>query len=164
MADKPLSLQDRFLNGIRRSKTRATIYLIKGVKLEGVITWFDAFSLLLRREGSSQLIYKHAVTTIMPVETPPDLLADGPIAQRKAGTLQDVFLSAAERERQEMTLYLVNGIMLQGHVVGFDQFSLLLERNGEYQLIYKHALSTLQPAQPLALGPDDDNAGADPAE
>ena len=66
MADKALSLQDQFLNSIRRSKTPATIFLVKGVKLQGIVTWYDAFSLLLRREGNSQLVYKHAISTIMP--------------------------------------------------------------------------------------------------
>ena len=52
MADKALSLQDQFLNTVRRSKTPVTVFLMKGVKLQGVITWFDAFSMLLRREGA----------------------------------------------------------------------------------------------------------------
>ena len=68
MADKALSLQDQFLNSIRRSKTPATIFLVKGVKLQGIVTWFDAFSLLLRREGASQLVYKHSISTIMPAQ------------------------------------------------------------------------------------------------
>ena len=51
-----------------------------------------------------------------------------------------------------MTLFLVNGVMLQGVVTGFDQFSLVLERGGQVQLVYKHAISTLQPSQPLSLG------------
>ena len=51
-----------------------------------------------------------------------------------------------------MTMFLVNGVMLQGAVAGFDQFSLLLERGGQVQLVYKHAISTLQPAHPLNLG------------
>lgn len=66
MAARPLSLQDHFLNSVRRAKLPVTIFLVKGVKLQGVITWFDAFSLLLRREGASQLVYKHAISTIMP--------------------------------------------------------------------------------------------------
>ena len=66
MPDKPLSLQDQFLNSVRRSKSPAVIFLVKGVKLQGVITWFDAFSVLLRRDTSSQLVYKHAISTIMP--------------------------------------------------------------------------------------------------
>ena len=66
MAEKPLSLQDQFLNGVRRSKSPATIFLVKGVKLQGIITWFDSFSLLLRRDSSSQLVYKHSISTIMP--------------------------------------------------------------------------------------------------
>ena len=70
MADKPLSLQDHFLNSIRRAKSPVTIFLVKGVKLQGVITWFDAFSLLLRRDGASQLVYKHSISTIMPSAMP----------------------------------------------------------------------------------------------
>ena len=66
MPDKPLSLQDQFLNSVRRSKTPVTIFLMKGVKLQGVITWFDNFCLLLRRDAQSQLVYKHAISTIMP--------------------------------------------------------------------------------------------------
>ena len=66
MAEKSLSLQEHFLNSVRRAKSPVTVFLVKGVKLSGVITWFDAFSLLLRRDGSSQLVYKHAISTIMP--------------------------------------------------------------------------------------------------
>ncbi len=151
MADKPLSLQDNFLNSVRRAKSPVTIFLVKGVKLQGVITWFDSFSLLLRRDGVAQLVYKHAISTIMPLAT---LELDGadfrPAAARPA--LQDIFLSAASREQQAMTIFLVNGVMLQGALAGFDQFSLLLERAGQVQLVYKHAISTLEPAQALDLG------------
>ncbi len=63
---KQQNLQDTFLNAIRRSKIPVTVYLVNGVKLQGIITWFDSFCLLLRRDGHSQLIYKHAVSTVMP--------------------------------------------------------------------------------------------------
>jgi host factor-I protein len=56
-----------------------------------------------------------------------------------------------------MTLFLVNGVMLQGSITGFDQFSLVLERGGQIQLVYKHAISTLQPAHPLSLGPQQES-------
>ncbi len=65
-ADKPVNIQDVFLNYIRKNKTPLTIFLINGVKLQGIITWFDATTILLRREGHSQLIYKHAISTLMP--------------------------------------------------------------------------------------------------
>jgi host factor-I protein len=64
-ADKQ-NLQDAFLNQVRKSKISITIFLINGVKLQGVITWFDNFCVLLRRDGQSQLVYKHAISTIMP--------------------------------------------------------------------------------------------------
>src|SRR5215510_11576878 len=68
VADKQTSLQDLFLNSLRRSKTPVTMFLVKGVKLQGIITWFDNFSVLLRRDGQAQLIYKHAISTIMPAQ------------------------------------------------------------------------------------------------
>ena len=68
MADKNQNVQDVFLNHIRKEKIPVTVYLMCGVKLQGIITWFDSFSLLLRRDGHTQLIYKHAVSTIMPAE------------------------------------------------------------------------------------------------
>ena len=156
MPARSLSLQDHFLNSVRRAKLPVTIFLVKGVKLQGVITWFDNFSLLLRREGASQLVYKHAISTIMPAEPPPDLVTTAGEGARPQ--LQDVFLAAAAREHERMTLFLVNGVMLQGNVTGFDQFSLVLERGGQVQLVYKHAISTLQPQHPLnlATGPDGD--------
>src|SRR3990170_8047052 len=63
---KPANLQDQFLNHLRREKTPVTMFLVKGVKLQGIVTWFDNFSILLRRDGQSQLVYKHAISTIMP--------------------------------------------------------------------------------------------------
>ena len=60
------NVQDVFLNYIRKHKTPVTVFLVNGVKLQGVITWFDNFCLLLRRDGQSQLVYKHAISTIMP--------------------------------------------------------------------------------------------------
>ena len=154
MAARTLSLQDHFLNNVRRAKLPVTIFLVKGVKLQGVVTWFDAFSLLLRRDGSSQLVYKHSISTIMPAEPPPEFSATTiPVDGAKAA-LQDLFLAAAARDQERMTLFLVNGVMLQGHIAGFDQFALLLERGGQVQLVYKHAISTLQPAHALKLGGD----------
>ena len=79
-AAKSLSLQDHFLNSLRRAKLPVTIFLVKGVKLQGVVTWFDAFSLLLRREGASQLVYKHSISTIMPAELPADFVPTSPAA------------------------------------------------------------------------------------
>ncbi len=64
--DKKQNLQDTFLNSVRKSKTPLTIFLVNGVKLQGVVTWFDNFCVLLRRDGQSQLVYKHAISTIMP--------------------------------------------------------------------------------------------------
>ena len=67
MREKAQNVQDVFLNHLRKNKTPVTIFLVNGVKLQGIVTWFDNFSVLLRRDGHSQLVYKHAISTIMPV-------------------------------------------------------------------------------------------------
>ena len=64
--EKKQNLQDTFLNSVRKSKTPLTIFLVNGVKLQGVVSWFDNFCVLLRRDGQSQLVYKHAISTVMP--------------------------------------------------------------------------------------------------
>ena len=66
MASDRQNLQDAFLNHVRKNKVAVTVFLINGVKLQGVITWFDNFCVLLRRDGQSQLVYKHAISTVMP--------------------------------------------------------------------------------------------------
>jgi host factor-I protein len=71
MADKSNNLQDVFLNAVRKTKTPVTMFLVNGVKLQGIITWFDNFSVLLRRDGHSQLVYKHAISTVMPASPVP---------------------------------------------------------------------------------------------
>tara|TARA_R110000868_G_scaffold10313_1_gene50532 strand:- start:1865 stop:2134 length:270 start_codon:yes stop_codon:yes gene_type:complete len=74
-SEKTQNLQDVFLNHVRKQKTPVTVFLVNGVKLQGIITWFDNFCMLLRRDGHSQLVYKHAISTVMPVT--PVSLYDG---------------------------------------------------------------------------------------
>src|ERR1700741_1686630 len=139
---KTNNLQDIFLNTLRRSKTPVTMFLVKGVKLQGIITWFDNFSVLLRRDGQSQLVYKHAISTVMPA-SPIDLT---PIeaafneGRGKSRSLQEVFLNAVHKSADPVTMFLVNGVMLQGEIVAFDLFCMLLQRDGLSQLVYKHAI------------------------
>jgi host factor-I protein len=64
--EKSQNVQDVFLNHIRKNKMPVTIFLVNGVKLQGIVTWFDNFSVLLRRDAHSQLVYKHAISTVMP--------------------------------------------------------------------------------------------------
>jgi len=64
--ERSQNVQDVFLNHIRKQKTPVTVFLVNGVKLQGIVTWFDNFSVLLRRDGHTQLVYKHAISTVMP--------------------------------------------------------------------------------------------------
>ncbi|MFA5120627.1 RNA chaperone Hfq [Zavarzinia sp.] len=66
MSERSQNVQDVFLNYVRKNKTPVTVFLVNGVKLQGVITWFDNFCVLLRRDGHIQLVYKHAISTVMP--------------------------------------------------------------------------------------------------
>jgi|TARA_B000000532_G_scaffold195714_1_gene161795 host factor-I protein len=66
---KTENLQETFLNQLRKDKLSVTIFLINGVKLQGIITWFDNFSILLKRDSHIQLVYKHSISTIMPSES-----------------------------------------------------------------------------------------------
>jgi host factor-I protein len=165
MADKVNNLQDMFLNGLRRSKTPVTMFLVKGVKLQGIITWFDNFSVLLRRDGQAQLIYKHAISTIMPTQALDLGAIERAFAEqmdkKKPTLLQEVFLSAVRRAEEPVTMFLVNGVMLQGEIVAFDLFCMLLRREGLSQLVYKHAISTVQPERPVSfMESDSEEAGA----
>ena len=68
-SEKTQNVQDVFLNNVRKNKTPVTVFLVNGVKLQGIITWFDNFCVLLRRDAHSQLVYKHAISTVMPAAT-----------------------------------------------------------------------------------------------
>lgn len=155
---KGQNLQDAFLNLLRKNKAPVTMFLVKGVKLQGIVTWFDNFSILLRRDGQSQLVYKHAISTIMPSH-PIDAEQFGAIGEgsRKQRLLQDVFLTSVRDANVQVTMFLVNGVMLQGRIAAFDLFCMLLEREGYVQLAYKHAVSTIQPASPVDLTGDGDD-------
>ncbi|MEP3051732.1 MAG: RNA chaperone Hfq [Erythrobacter sp.] len=153
---KQANLQDAFLNFLRKNKVPVTMFLVKGVKLQGIVTWFDNFSILLRRDGQSQLVYKHAISTIMPgqpVDADQFQMRSG---NKKQRLLQDIFLSRVSDAEVEVTMFLVNGVMLQGRIASYDLFCMLLERDGAVQLAYKHAVSTIQPAEPVDLADADD--------
>lgn len=163
MSNKANNLQDIFLNQLRRTKTPVTMFLVKGVKLQGIITWFDNFSVLLRRDGQSQLVYKHAISTVMPAPGF-DIAAIREAfgeAQPKAKLLQEVFLSAVQRSEQPVTMFLVNGVMLQGDIAAYDLFCVMLERDRVAQLVYKHAISTVQPNGAINLNVQDENGPVD---
>jgi host factor-I protein len=151
---KGQNLQDQFLNLLRKNKIPVTMFLVKGVKLQGIVTWFDNFSILLRRDGASQLVYKHAISTVMP-STPIDVrqFSIGE-SNKKMRLLQDVFLASVRNEGVQVTMFLVNGVMLQGRVAAYDLFCTMLERDGYVQLAYKHAVSTIQPVTPVDLSGD----------
>jgi host factor-I protein len=91
--EKAQNVQDVFLNHVRKQKTPVTVFLVNGVKLQGIITWFDNFSVLLRRDGHTQLVYKHAISTVMP----------GAPIQLFDATKADVTAGAGAMREREMT-------------------------------------------------------------
>lgn len=130
-----------------------SIFLTKGVRLQGVVCGFDNFSIELRRSAGAQLVYKHAISTIAPSRAPDGF--DVPAHAGEGGEgLQDEFLGKAATAGGEMSLYLVNGVLLEGQVTGFDQYCVLLTRSGLPQMVYKHAISTLQRQAAAQAQPD----------
>ena len=89
MSEKSQNVQDVFLNHVRKTKNSVTGFLINGVKLQGIITWFDNFSVLLRRDGHTQLIYKHAISTVMP-SGPIQLFEPEKVDVEEEATTEDV--------------------------------------------------------------------------
>lgn len=154
VAAKQGNLQDAFLNMLRKNKTPVTMFLVKGVKLQGIVTWFDNFSILLRRDGQSQLVYKHAISTIMPSQPIDAAQFASQEGNKKQRLLQDVFLASVRDAGAQVTMFLVNGVMLQGAIAAYDLFCMLLERDGYVQLAYKHAVSTIQPERHIDLSGD----------
>jgi host factor-I protein len=162
MTNRANNLQDLFLNQLRKSKSPVTMFLVKGVKLQGIITWFDNFSVLLRRDGQSQLVYKHSISTIMPgpgFDAAEVRKGFGETPQ-KSKLLQEIFLTAVQHSGHPVTMFLVNGVMLQGEVGAFDLFCVMLERDRSAQLVYKHAISTVQPNGPINLQAHDEDGEA----
>jgi host factor-I protein len=81
-SEKMNNLQDVFLNQLRKTKAPVTLFLVNGVKLQGIVTWFDSFSVLLRRDNHSQLVYKHAISTVMPIN-PIQLFEEEEVTEEK---------------------------------------------------------------------------------
>ena len=129
-------LQDPFLNALRKDKVPVSIYLVNGIKLQGLVESFDQFVVLLKN-SVSQVVYKHAISTVMPAASV-DLIGIAALFEqgdRKRG-LQDVFLGAVQRTQNPVTMFLVNGVMLQGDIAAYDLFCLLLQRDDFAQLVY----------------------------
>ena len=69
----------------------------------------------------------------------------------KPENLQDRFLNQARKDHTMVTLFLMNGFQLRGTIISFDQFAVLVQSDGKQNLIYKHAISTVQPAEPVKM-------------
>ena len=86
-------------------------------------------------------------------------MGDKIMAQDKGQNLQEIFLNSIRKDHAAVTVFLVNGVKLQGIVTWFDNFSLLLKRDQHVQLVYKHAISTIMPTNPISLQEDEDSMG-----
>jgi host factor-I protein len=140
MSDKPLDLQNLVLNQCRRSGVSVSLYLLKGVRLQGTIGGFDSFVLTLRREGEEQLVYKHGLATLAARVD----LDRGEVSKASGGGegLQHSILE--KHMGKAIDAFLVNGVRLTGMLVGHDRFTVLIEGpNKSLQLVYKHALSSI---------------------
>ncbi len=80
--EKKQNIQDLFLNTLRKNKTPLTMFLVNGIKLQGVVVSFDNFCVMVRRDSHMQLVYKHAISTVMP--NGPISLYDGESEEKAA--------------------------------------------------------------------------------
>lgn len=139
---KVFELQNPFFNVIRTNRVPVAIYLVNGIKLQGLITSFDRHTLKLNHsEVQDQLVYKHAIATVVPrqkIELP--LAAVEELSQEKT---QDAFLDAIKEANKWVNVYLMNGIKLEGCVFAHDGYTLILDNNKTSQLAYKHAIATV---------------------
>ena len=67
----------------------------------------------------------------------------------KLQNLQETILNGVRRERQQAVIFLVNGFQLKGMITGFDDFTVIIDSDGKQQMVYKHAISTVVPAEPV---------------
>jgi host factor-I protein len=77
------------------------------------------------------------------------------MASEKSANVQDVFLNTIRKKHMSVTIFLSSGVKLQGNVTAFDNFSILLRRNSQLQLVYKHAIATIVPAGDIVLEQED---------
>ena len=131
-----MALQDAFLNHLRREGASVSIFLMKGLRLQGQISGFDAYALTLRRKGEEQLVYKQAIASILAATQWRPEEAD-----LAGGDRQQEFLR--RRRSSEVRLYLINGVSLAGTLLGHDSFCLLLSANEGEQIVFKHAVATV---------------------
>lgn len=82
--------------------------------------------------------------------------------QERAQNIQDVFLNKLRKSKTPVTIFLSNGVKLQGNIGGFDNFSVLLRRGPQMQLVYKHTIATVVPAVPINMF-DDEGASGQPS-
>lgn len=135
-------LQEQFLNHVRREKSGLSLFLLKGLRLEGLVSGFDAYSLTLRRGATEQLVYKQAVSSIVGAFEWAPTESTHPA---EASDRQNDFL--LRRHGSEVKIYLVNGIGLAGTLLAHDNFCLLLASGKERQLLFKHAIATVVDAR-----------------
>lgn len=74
--NKAINLQDNFLNHVRKENLAVVIYLVNGFQLRGLVKGFDNFTVIMENEGKQQMVYKHAISTISPVNTMQIMVAD----------------------------------------------------------------------------------------
>ncbi len=82
------------------------------------------------------------------------------MATDKPQNVQDVFLNALRKKKMPVTVFLSNGVKLQGNITGFDNFCMVLRRGPQVQLVYKHSIATIVPSGPLSLYEEEEMAEA----
>lgn len=142
-----VNLQDKVLQEARAKRMQVTVFFVNGFQMKGIIKAFDNYTFYLVNEGKEYLLYKHAVTTLVPLK---QLTGEQIKNRMKPMNLQDTVLNAVRGQDMQVKVFLTNGFQIQGKVKEFDNFTILLEKEGKDHLIYKQALTTIQPKDSLS--------------
>lgn len=140
------SLQDRLYTALREDRIKTKVFLTNGFQLDGIIKEVDNFTILVLKDGQERMIYKHAISTIEPSKKTNDT------SNRKQSSntnLQERLYASLKEGEIKAKIYLTNGFQLEGIIKDFDNFTILIVRDGKEDMIYKHAISTIEPSKAI---------------
>lgn len=138
------NIQDRLYSVLKEERVKAKVYLTNGFQMDGIIKDYDNYSVLLMKDGHEKLIYKSAISTIEPLKSVN--LLNGKVNSNQVN-IQDRLYSALKEKQVKTKVYLTNGFPMEGTIKDFDNFTILLVKDGAELLIYKSAISTIEPTK-----------------
>lgn len=139
-----MNLQDRLYAALKEDRIKTKVFLTNGFQMDGIIKEVDNFTILVLKDGQERMIYKHAISTIEPTKK-----IDNTTNRRQSSNtnLQERLYTSLKEGEIKAKIYLTNGFQLDGIIKDFDNFTILILKDGREDMIYKHAISTIEPSK-----------------